>query len=619
VTTARKTPALNRNRLHDLRPWVLLCSGLLIVALWSYLAIDRDASRNRAIDSAIAQNSALALGYEENIRRSLRSLDGILLLVRQEQERLGARMSIDAYVQSGIIDRNLFSLLCVISASGRIVLCNRPSLSVENYTGHEYFEAHRGPAPADQLHIGKPVLRDKTGVWYVPLSRPVLERDGSFGGIILMLVNPDYFTRFHQKAGVSKLGLVSLVGTDGIVRSRRVGGEVSFGGDMSNRNLIVQQADTAIGSFYSTRGVDGVRRYVSYRRVPDYPLVVAVGEAESEVLEDVEQRGRRDILLAAVFTLVVILLTVTLLRMTTRQLRNAAAVAASEAKFRATFEQSTIGIALLSPEGRYLEGNKKLSDMLGFTTDELVGLDAGALLSTESPDARDRSHASVGELLGSPRELQCRRKDGSAIWVNCILSKVEGLDDQPSCYLQVLEDVTKRRQLEQELESLASTDTLTGIPNRRTFSARLEEAHALLQRVPEQPWTVLMLDIDFFKKVNDTWGHAGGDQVLKRLGKLIRSEIRKTDTCGRVGGEEFAVILSGASEVAAVRFAENLRRRVEAEVIRYDGHDIRITVSIGVSGMAPDNGEAGAAMVRADSALYAAKHNGRNRVEVERA
>ncbi|NHZ33859.1 CHASE domain-containing protein [Massilia rubra] len=175
-------------------------------------------------------------------------------------------------------------------------------------------------------------------------------------------------------------------------------------------------------------------------------------------------------------------------------------------------------------------------------------------------------------------------------------------------------DITERKRIDDELHALASTDFLTGLPNRRVFMARLDDQFARLQRSVDECASVLMLDIDHFKHVNDVHGHAAGDAVLRHMAGLMRSGQRKIDTLGRVGGEEFAVLLPGATGPAAQQYAERLRQSVADSPLDGDGRSIAITVSIGIATI--DAGDAGpdAALIRADKALYRAKADGRNRV-----
>lgn len=176
----------------------------------------------------------------------------------------------------------------------------------------------------------------------------------------------------------------------------------------------------------------------------------------------------------------------------------------------------------------------------------------------------------------------------------------------------LVRDVTEQRQREAELEALAATDTLTSLPNRRSFLSRLERELAEARRRPLGEGAVLMLDIDHFKRVNDTWGHAVGDVVLQHFAEVVRQSLRRGDFAGRLGGEEFAVLLPGAAAEDAVPLADRLREEVARSPAQSDVGPIRITVSIGVAVF--DGSGASRLLERADEALYRAKSSGRNRV-----
>jgi diguanylate cyclase (GGDEF)-like protein len=177
-------------------------------------------------------------------------------------------------------------------------------------------------------------------------------------------------------------------------------------------------------------------------------------------------------------------------------------------------------------------------------------------------------------------------------------------------------DITARRRMDDELRVLATTDFLTGLPNRREFMGRLQEEEGRLQRDISACAAVLLLDIDHFKRINDEYGHAAGDAVLRRLAGLMREGQRKIDMLGRIGGEEFAVLLPGTELAAAAVFAERLRQQVEQTPMRLDdGATLNITVSIGLAAMGGGASGGDQALIRADQALYRAKRAGRNRVE----
>jgi len=171
----------------------------------------------------------------------------------------------------------------------------------------------------------------------------------------------------------------------------------------------------------------------------------------------------------------------------------------------------------------------------------------------------------------------------------------------------------RQRKLTHVLELQAHTDALTGLTNRRRF-IEIAEAELVRSRRYDAPLSLLMLDIDHIKEVNDAHGHRAGDRVLQQLARTCLDVLRNVDVVGRVGGEEFAILLPETALPGAVDVAERLREAVEgARVTREEGVPLRITVSIGVAALAGlDNLDT--LMSQADSALYDAKHRGRNRV-----
>jgi diguanylate cyclase (GGDEF)-like protein len=166
--------------------------------------------------------------------------------------------------------------------------------------------------------------------------------------------------------------------------------------------------------------------------------------------------------------------------------------------------------------------------------------------------------------------------------------------------------------LHQELERQARTDPLTGIDNRRTLAERAELALALARR-HARPLAVLLVDADHFKRVNDEYGHAAGDEALKMLTAILKSGLRAEDLFGRLGGEEFVIVLPEADAAAACVLAERLRAAVEAADFHVHQQHVALQISIGVSAIEP-NDDFAALLRRADQAMYAAKRAGRNRV-----
>lgn len=227
---------------------------------------------------------------------------------------------------------------------------------------------------------------------------------------------------------------------------------------------------------------------------------------------------------------------------------------------------------------------KKIWKRLGLTQD--VGPDSDS-------DERDKKKATETEL-----------PDGRTLQVETIPILIDGTGTDR---LWILRDVTERRQREQTLEQLATTDALTGLPNRRAFLQHLE--NQALNITHSSASSMLMLDLDHFKTVNDTYDHATGDAALIHMADLLRSVLRQGDIAGRLGGEEFGVLLRDTDLDAAQIIAERLRNALASSTVRYGEHTFKLTTSIG---LAPVTENATSVLARADEALYKAKHAGRN-------
>ncbi|XKE44868.1 diguanylate cyclase [Halomonas organivorans] len=205
------------------------------------------------------------------------------------------------------------------------------------------------------------------------------------------------------------------------------------------------------------------------------------------------------------------------------------------------------------------------------------------------------------------------RPDGSIRWVHEV-ADFEPHGDE-AVLVGTVRDITEAKELELRLRELSITDELTGLYNRRYFMQRLREAFAQCQRKGTRA-AVIVFDFDHFKSVNDTHGHAAGDRVLRRLGRLLSERLRRMDVPGRLGGEEFAILLPETPLDGGLRVAEDIRREIAAlELSSPQGAPFRVSITCGVDALAETDASGEEAIQRADAALYRGKHAGRNRVE----
>ena len=243
------------------------------------------------------------------------------------------------------------------------------------------------------------------------------------------------------------------------------------------------------------------------------------------------------------------------------------------------------------------------------------------------PDDTETVFAAIHDLQHGERatlynEHRQRGADGAYRWIlarGAVFSRDRA--GAPTRLVGTFTDITDRKLMEEalsrqteELRILATTDALTGLANRRHF---LDKAEQETQRAARygRALSLVMIDIDFFKHVNDTHGHDGGDAVLRQFAKTLNSGLRKTDMLGRLGGEEFALLLPETDSAGAFTSADTLRRNVAASAVMLaDGHSITITASFGIASMTSPNDTVADLLKKADEALYEAKQTGRNKV-----
>jgi diguanylate cyclase (GGDEF)-like protein/PAS domain S-box-containing protein len=230
------------------------------------------------------------------------------------------------------------------------------------------------------------------------------------------------------------------------------------------------------------------------------------------------------------------------------------------------------------------------------------------------PEDRERIWIEVQQaiLAGRPFALEYRliRRSGDEIWV-WEQGRAVHIDER-ELIEGIIIDITDRKAMEQELAWLATRDALTGLYNRRELMQQFQEA-VLRGAGGPRPLAVVLLDVDHFKRVNDSFGHATGDEVLRRIGELLRTNVRQTDSAARYGGEELVVVLPAMASAEALEAAERLRTLVAAQRIAAgDGRTLAITVSVGVA-VFPEHGKTPEELLEsADRALYRAKHAGRD-------
>ncbi len=284
----------------------------------------------------------------------------------------------------------------------------------------------------------------------------------------------------------------------------------------------------------------------------------------------------------------------------------------------AVFENTAEGILVTDAEGNIDSVNPAFERITGFSAVEAAGKNPRILKSGEHDAEFFRTLWTTLNATGKWHGvIWNRRKNGERYPQDTTINVLKDGADQVAHYAAILTDITLQKQLENQLRELSALDGLTGIANRRSFDEALEREWLRAMR-ESKPLSLVMADIDYFKRYNDHYGHLDGDRCLQQIAATIKESAQRAgDLAVRYGGEEFAVILPSTHEDGTRAIAERIRESVEALEIPHARSDIgpSVTISLGCATVVPQRGAALTDLIaRADKALYRAKHNGRNLV-----
>ena len=466
--------------------------GLAMIALvWLGLDFHLKAELATVQDDAIQNAGNLSRAFEEHLVRTLKDADHTLQIVRNAYERRPDTFDLTAWSkEEHALEEPTFQMVIIGPDGFMKATTEGLQPSPVDLSDREHFRVHIN-ATDDNLFISKPLIGRVTEKTSIQLSRRIGNPDESFGGVILISLDPSHFTHFYESINIGSKGAIRVVGTDGIVRA--VGGqkniEANYLGANLNGSTLLNRSKTEPSGWYfsNSERSDGIRRLIFYRVVEGFPLIVTVGLGEKEAFRGVTAKER-------------------------------------------TYQWAAAFVTLLA-------------------------------LIVMTLSLRDRMKL---ERTGKRLRVQARQ------------------------------------------------DALTRLPNRLLFLERLEEAAARVEAFGEA-FTVLMLDLDQFKAINDTLGHGSGDELLRTVAMRLLSCIRSTDTVARLGGDEFAIlqVCRMDQSVGAIALASDVIDAL-SQPYNIDGQEVIIGTSIGIA-TAPEHGATSEKLLgKADLALYQSKLAGRN-------
>jgi len=630
------------------RPQPLLVRGFFVLALIVGSALTWFAHyfSQRAIDERTVQRhwehvQLDAVTLEDHATRSLDNAVNVMRLASSlttdelvaDPQRGSARL-VDLTADSAVIRS-----LSLVDSSGRVILSSSrrnvggqlppADLNLDSrWTGVFEFNFGKSFALRDLYELGGD--RAPVDLGFLLIEAPVTLKGDTYHWVAA--INLGVFLNLWDQLGKSAVSQIHLVGEQGQVIASQT--EQSQGLRDALPRLLAKRIDEPQGQFEA--GTDA-RTLVTYRTSDLYPVSVMITTDRSALLRDSEGAvtGLPMITLVAIIGNALLFVFLAMLFATYLRYERSLQELANQSHA----VDLHLMVSETSANGTILAGNEAFFAANGYTPEELVGQTYRAL-TTEIPG--QGSLDAAFEVLRSGQAwrgtLRNRRRSGEHYWVSATIVPFPDVWGRTTRYMTLMTDISEsillsakvanEQRLREDLTALnqslvteATTDPLTGRPNKRAFDLFMPQAVAI-SKDDQKPLSVMMLDIDHFKQINDNYGHPAGDAVLREVSLRWEREIRTSDMLARLGGEEFCVVLPRTTTDQTRRLAEKLCRLTAAVTIDFENSpgeiiSIPVTVSIGVATADPaDVMSTEQLMHTADAALYEAKHSGRNRVVV---
>ncbi len=580
-----------------------------------------------AIRAAITDSGNIAAVLAGQLSHSLQSIDAVLLDLKDPGKDLDIDRSLDlhAALNRNAIYRSLIQYrdrlpqvfnIAIADENGQVVVSTAawPTPSI-NIADRDYFNDARARRDGG-LSTSIPINNRIDGTRTIVFARRLEGPSGNFNGIVYASVNSKYFEDIYGSIQSVHSLIFTLVKRDGTILFRHPDA-ADFAGQKLSAEMAWLDAITKGVDGYRIRGrADGQIRYVSVRPVPGYPLFVNTSLTESLALSGWFQRsatigfGSLALLLCSLYLLIAITRQVSCLS------NSQASLTQKSQQLDAALNNMPQGLAMFDNEQRLVVCNKRYTEMYGLPPEQMApGTSLRAILEGRlargcSPERQDYvastlERAALNKSYGIVDELP----DGRILSVSHQLMSNGG-------WVAIHQDITAQKRVEAELARMARYDPLTGLANRTVFLEEMDKALARARQLGEH-FSVLMLDLDQFKVVNDSLGHATGNSLLRAVAERFHSIMHDVDHVAKFGGDEFALLQIAEGDGreqkdAAIALADKILTSI-TEPYDLHGRKVVIGVSIGIT-LAPSDGCDADALIRnADLALYKAKSEGRNR------
>lgn len=598
--------------------WPVTCCAFIIL-LWGFVELKVAAERRSAHAALLRDATGVARAYAQAMTLSLQQMDQVSQQLKYEWEQANGTMRLEFMLQSGMFTAPQFAKTAILDRDGKLISSTVPgardAVSI-SAADREYFRYHASH-PSPTLRVGSPLISRRTGKWMVPLTRRLDNTESTFAGVLIVSVEPAFFTASYDSTGLGKHGLIALVGTDGELRASRTGavvdrpdaptliGRIPFEGKENALLLGGKQWFT-----------DGENRFIGWHRVDGFPLIAVAGISEAEALGAYSETWATYRYFAVGGTLGLLVFGIMSTSMAARLEWRKRVDENVRNTYRIATEGGNEGFYMMiptrSPDDRIVDWevvdcNEYGAKFFGMKRLDLLGMHLSAFYKGQIfTDVMKVYQAAMTHGLYEDDYEVPSTSPLASRWMYRRLVHLE------TGVAVTLRDISEIKEHERELIRLGNEDALTTLPNRYWMMRFLPTAltRATLNRTRT---ALLFVDLDGFKLINDGFGHAIGDQLLQATALRIQALLRPGDHVVRIGGDEFLVILEEAGDDEEI--VPVARRIISTIGTPFDvarGPHV-VGASVGISVFPRDGEDTGDLLRHADIAMYAAKASGKGR------
>ena len=618
ASPTRKAPKLAflRGSFHAILVWPL--AALLLTAIvWSMTFSKLGDARQTLRSNGAAHAVALSGAYAEQLSRSLEQIDQITLNLKYYWKNSAGALRLEQQLHEGLYPSSALLYVTIVNRHGDIMTSTLARKTTYVLADRDYFLAHQH-SRSDALLISKPTIGRGSGKTIIRFSRRLNAPDGAFDGLVMVSVEPAYFSTFNLDARMGQRGFLSARMTDGVVLATETGAGLRSLSPVFSAAPVFAQANGVV-SMEKEQFSDAQARIVAWHAVKNYPLLSVASLSEEDLLLPLATMSHEYRILAMAITAGLLLFAMIGMFLSSRlawrrnqalQAREASGIVSeggSEGFFMWHALRDHHGMVIdfiigdCNERGASLYGLKK-SEMLQrrLSTVYVSRAYFDQLMQTYLL-AMETGFYEDDFLIGAASPMK-------VTWLHRKITRSHtGL-------ILTLRDISEHKAHEKALSNQANSDALTALPNRHWLMDFLPLAIARA-RANHTTLALLFVDLDDFKNINDTMGHAAGDAVLQATAVRLRAAIRPSDNVVRLGGDEFTIILEQAEHTehapAAQQVSERIIAALNAPFVLAGLGSHMVQASIGISIYPQDGADVETLLKHADIAMYAAKASGK--------